>query len=663
QYPDFEGWNSLSEALLNDDDPSNDLSPAAAQKVWQWERRRRPSIEPDYIIDGGLGGPFPFISESLGNLRFYSSLRYEKEMLLIPLSRDDYKDYSGTVKINSDISRDLKIQLTGTMGRNYDVVMNSTDRQFDDPSFGINGVQYWSPTNFIRTPYEIAEVTNEQRPSRIFTNSWYSQAKVDHLALAGKLTHYLNPTTFYDVSLEYINRDYTTGPIDERDYTKKYEVVPGYFVDEAPYGFSSQPNTGITGMFFGGHSSQIRDSSDISSYALNADITSQVTKEHLLKAGIQLYYYDLNLNYGTVREFFGDYNYVNDTWNPLRFSAYIQDKIEMLGFIANLGLRMDISDPNTSWADVGPFNKEYFSGSYSQDANIEMKEVNADVYLSPRLGISHPVTENSKIYFNYGHFKQMPPYEEIFRIGRSTNGSMQNYGDPTLDQAKTIAYQLGYDHSLFDAYLIQIAAFYNDISDQQDYTQYVDDRAGIGYYRANNDSYEDIRGLEITLRKNNGVWFRGFTNFTYQVSTQGGFGRPTITANPRDQQVLDQTTSLKYQQKPVPQPRGNVNLTFLTPFDYGPDILGLKPFSDWSINLLAEYRAGEHLTYNPNNVTGIQNNVQVTDYSNFDLRINKAFDFNSITIMLYMEFRNLFNQKRLSGAGFYDVYDQQFYFQ
>ncbi|MCB9248626.1 MAG: TonB-dependent receptor plug domain-containing protein [Ignavibacteriales bacterium] len=98
QYPQFEGWNNISNALLSDDDPTNDLSPAGAKALWEWQRRRRPSIQPDYIIDASFGGPVPIVGSSLGNLRFFASFRFEKEMLLIPLSRDDYQEYFGAFK-------------------------------------------------------------------------------------------------------------------------------------------------------------------------------------------------------------------------------------------------------------------------------------------------------------------------------------------------------------------------------------------------------------------------------------------------------------------------------------------------------------------------------------------------------------------------------------
>ena len=332
------------------------------------------------------------------------------------------------------------------------------------------------------------------------------------------------------------------------------------------------------------------------SYSLKGDLTSQITKEHLVKTGVEFSYYDLRLDYGLEEPFFNTSNYVKKQWNPYRISAYVQDKIEMLGFIANIGVRMDLSNPNTEWVNVDVFNKNYFSSNYDGvDTAFSKEKTNVDVSFSPRLGISHPITENSKLYFNYGHFKQMPAYEEIFRLGRSTNGQLLNFGNPNLVQAKTVSYELGYDHVLFDEYQLQVAAFYNDITNQLSYTQYQSDRLGVGYYEATNNSYADVRGLEITLRKTGGGWVRGFANYTYQVTTQGAFGKQTIDENPTQQKLIDQNTPLLYQQKPIPQPRANASLTFFTPGDFGPEFIGINPLGDWSINLLGQWKAGEHI--------------------------------------------------------------------
>ncbi len=662
QYPQFDGWDAISKGLLEDDDPNNDLSPAACKRYYEWTHRRRPiTDEPDYDLDGSFSGPVPFIGKKLGNLRFLASYRVEREMLLIPLSRADYKDYVFSFKINSDISSKMKLMITSTMGKSYNVPINQNDQQFWNLTFGINGTNVWNPTDFMRTPLQIAAVTNEQRPSRIFSNSWYSQSEVSHFTFAAKLTNFLSASTYYEASFEHVSRDYLTGPVRNRDLTRRYEITPGYFVDEAPYGYDPNPDADLAGMFFGGHSSTARDSSDIQSYVLKGDLTSQLNKQHLVKTGIEFSYYNLNLDYGLLNVYFGDVNWVKEKWNPYRLSMYAQDKIEALGFIANIGVRLDLSNPNTDWVNVDPFNKGYYSTSYSTDSTYAREKAKVDVAFSPRLGISHPITENSKLYFNYGHFKELPAYEEIFRLGRGSAGSMRNNGDPNLEQARTISYELGYDHVIATDYLIQLAAFYHDITSQQGFTQYLSDRKGIGYFAANNNNYRDIRGFELTLRKNYGTWIRGFANYTYMNVTQGAFGKQTIDEDPYRQRLIDQNTPLLYQQKPVPQPRANASLMFLTPTEFGPELLGIKPAADWSLNILAQWQAGAWFTYQKYVIAEEVNNVQTTDIFNFDLRLNKSFDFKALSVTLFMQVENAFNFKRMSGESFYNTFDFQYY--
>lgn len=658
QYPDFRGWNEISKSLLEDSDPTNDLTPSGAQRVWQWERRRKPTIAPDYEVDAGFGGPVPVISKSLGKLRFFTTYRFQREMLLIPLSRDDYREEMWSLKLNSEIAKGMNLMAMISGGRTYNVAINADDRQFNDGGWGIGGVQFWDPTDYMRTPYKIAEITNEQRPSRIFCDSWYSEAIVNNSTFNVKLSHNLSSMTYYEASIEYVARRYQTGPIRRRDLTKRYEVVPGYFVDEAPFGWDPMPNSGLTGMFFGGHSSTARDSSKVSSFLIKGDLTSQIAPKHLLKTGIEFKFYNLKLDYGLVNPFFSDVNYVKEQWNPYQISAYIQDKIEMEGFIANIGVRMEISNPNTEWYDVNPFDKSFYS-SYSSAGNYPKTKVKPDVSFSPRIGISHPITENSKLYFNYGHFKQLPEYEEIFRFGIDMNsGRVRNIGDPTLVQAKTISYELGYDQSLFSMLLLQVSAFYNDITNEQGYTNYIADRKGINYFKSNNNNYRDIRGFEINLRKSDGNWVRGFANYTYQVVTQGAFGRRTINENIYQQGLDDKNTQFLYQQKPVPQPRANIGLTLFTPSDLSPAML----LGNWSVNILAVWRAGEWILYNPKGVPDIvYPNVQTTDYYNMDMRINKTLEIGKFEVTLFVDIRNLLNTKRLSGASFYDIHDQRYY--
>ncbi|MGH7596746.1 MAG: TonB-dependent receptor [bacterium] len=658
QYPKFDGWNVISDRLLSDDDPANDLSPAAAQRLFMWQHRKREvTDQPDYNIDAGFGGPVPLIGKKLGDLRFFASYRNEREMLLIPLTRDDYFDYDWSLKLTSDIRPSIKLALSGTLGKSYNVAVNGTEQV--------------SSTNYIRSTYDIADQVDFfpfTTSSRIFSTSYYSLAEVNHHSLAAKWTHALKPNTFYNASLEYVARQYDTAPTGLRDTTPRHEIAPGVFADEAPFGWSPNPDVGIgDGILFGGHTSTARDFSEISSTTFKFDLTSQVNFTHQFKTGVELVYNDLNLDYGTVNLVFPESNnYVRWRRFPFRGALYLQDKIETKGFIANAGLRLDYSDANSQWIDLDPFNKLFFSSRYNSQTEFESKAAKAQTSFSPRLGISHPITVNSKLFFNYGHFKQLPTYEQIFRLSRGAFRQALNVGNPELAFAKTVSYELGYDHALFDTYLLQLAAFYHDITDQipdqQDITTFISADGSIQYTQADNSSYEDIRGFELTLRKTAGKWLSGFANYTYQVTTGGRFGKAQIWEDPSEQRRYDRQTSNLYQDRPQPQPYARANITFHTPNDFGPKVLGLKILGGWNANILADWRAGFYSTWNPKSIPSISQNVQNKDWYNVVLRLTKAFTYGKTKFTFLMDASNLLNTNRLSLVSFFDFNDQQDYF-
>jgi len=378
---------------------------------------------------------------------------------------------------------------------------------------------------------------------------------------------------------------------------------------------------------------------------------------------VEVLYNDLNIEYGTVNLVFPESNnYVKWRRFPFRGAFYIQDKIEAKGFIANAGLRVDYSDANSQWIDLDPFDKLFFSSKYNSETEFQSQNARAQTSFSPRLGISHPITVNSKLFFNYGHFKQLPTYEQIFRLSRGAFRQVLNVGNPELAFAKTISYELGYDHALFGAYLLQLAAFYHDITDQQDVATFISADGSIQYAQANNNSYEDIRGFELTLRKSAGRWLSGFANYTYQVSTGGRFGKAQIWEDPSEQRRYDRQTANLYQFRPKPQPYARANITFHTPKDFGPKTLGANLLGGWSANLLADWRAGFYSTWNPLNIPSIAQNVQNKDWHNVVMRLSKTFAHGKTRLTFLLDANNLLNTKRLSLVSFYDFNDFQDYF-
>ena len=114
QYPFFQGYNSLEENLASDDDPTNDLTAEQIQALFLWEHRRDLSkVNPDYVIDGGFGGPVPVISQYLGDLRFFASYRQAETQYIIPLTTDGKDESNFNIKVTSNVAQNMKLVLDG----------------------------------------------------------------------------------------------------------------------------------------------------------------------------------------------------------------------------------------------------------------------------------------------------------------------------------------------------------------------------------------------------------------------------------------------------------------------------------------------------------------------------------------------------------------------
>jgi outer membrane receptor protein involved in Fe transport len=646
QYPEFMGWNEISRILCTDNNPNNDLTPAGAQKVFMYETRKKMYTDkPDYNIDAGFGGPIPYVSKMLGDLRFFVSFISSHDVLMIPLARSAYDDYNLNAQITSDISPSMKLRISGLYGKQYSMRSNW------DNEGGYSYIHY---------PSEIAgaasAVTATSDLLGLFSDFNFSLSDVDVKTLSAKLTHTISSKTFYEVSVEMFGRDYFTRPIATRDTSGKTQVIPGFYEDSNPFGYWPGTVNGVA-ITSAMHASRPRDNTKVSSATIKADFTSQVNFQNLVKAGIEFNYNDLNFDYGiqTTSKVIASGQSGQDEYDsrvqmrvfPFRGSAYVQDKLEANGFTVNAGLRLDYFNANSEWWNLNPYDAAFFSSKYNSTSTYDVEKTKGQWQLSPRLGISHPITENAKLFFNYGHFKQVPQYETLFRVNRTSDKQMSDYGNPNLVQAKTISYELGFDYLFFEDVLLQVAAFYNDVSDQQDVTTFYSTAAGFSYRMTSANNYQDTRGFEITLRKTAGRWWSGFINYTYQVNTTGHFGSSRLYDNPSDQKNWNEATINLYQDRPIPQPNARANINLYTPNDFGPIFMNHNILGGWGLNIVLNWNAGYWTTWNPKNVPSIAYNVESLDYFNATLRLQKTVEVGAFNIQLFMDISNLFNTYRL----------------
>ncbi len=661
QYPQFPGWINVSQQSMISGDSTKYLSPTAAQRLWEWQHRKDFSVlKPNYNIDASLGGPFPVLSKDLGNLRFWASYTSQQSMYMIPLATDAYRNYNGSLKLTSDVGPGMTLNLEGMLGQQTGTSSSNAGQPgIFQTSSGISSVLH-----------QISYID-----ARMFTNDYWAPTKVNFNMVGARLSQMLSSSTYYDVTLREFGSQYHTDPGALRDTSRIYQFGNYYFTDEAPVGFWPYPSSAIDGMRMSVGMSTGRDTSKIAVYNARFDLTSQVDQYNQIKTGMEFNYTDNNVNYGTVDTYLPT-GTSKSHWHtfPVRAALYLQDKLEFEGMIANLGVRMDYSHAGGLWYSIDNPYSLIFSGSDLIGLDTVSKAPTKDIIMvEPRLGVSFPVTVDSKLYFNYGHFYSMPDPNDLYLIRRLTGtNNVSLVANPNNPLPRTIAYELGFEQSLFNQFLIHIAGYYKDVSNETGTpsglaigsrsfgTAYQSADSKVNYTLYTPNYYEDIRGFEITISKDRGDWLQGFVDYTYMANSYGRFGFGNQYQSPADQRQFDITnyTDL-YQTKPIPQPYARLNLDFFTPNWFGPNWNGIKPLADWHFNLLGNWQAGQWLTWSGGGqIPGIQYNVQWTDYINFDLRISRDFSIYGVDLNLFADIYNVFNFKYMSPYyGFYDYND------
>ena len=646
QFAEFEGWNSISRKSLQDDDPNNDLTPKAAQDLFLWQHRRQLDIvDPDYELDMTLAGPVPG-GKTLGDLRFLISYRQTTEQYLVPLSNPNFNDWSTQIKLTSDFAKGMKLSVDGIYGKTTGT---------NDNNGGAAGV-FRSSSSIANQLSRVSFID-----TRMFATDYWAPTEIINNSIGAKFTHVINPTTFYEVRLSRYGADYNTNPGALRDTSKIKVFGNNYWVDESPYGFQPEPSTGINGMRMGVGMSNSRDTSKIATYSLKFDYVSQIDKYNQFKAGIDLNYTRNQTNYASVDEFLPQ-GRSQSNWDtkPVRGALYIQDKLEFEGMIANIGVRMDYFDPGGAWWMYDPWTEAFSAvNSPGMDTILTQETTQKQLTFSPRIGIAFPITINSKLYFNYGHMRSFPTPENLYMLRKNSfDQQVLRIAAPNNPLEKTIQYELGYEHNLFDQYLLRVAGYYKDISAQPYLVRYINRDGDVNYTETESNSYADIRGAEFTISKNRGEWIQGFFNYTYDVSTRGNFGWSRQYENPTEQKNYERTSGDEKQVKPVPRPYARLNLNF-----FSPSRLGLL-LGDWRLNLIGGWNNGFYFTWTGGgSIPGILNNAQWRDIYSVDLRFSKAVHIAEfVQIEFIVDVSNVFNFKNMSSRyGFVDGNDYNDY--
>ncbi len=453
----------------------------------------------DAIVEGTLGGPIPVSKK----LRFFLSGRYNNDegwlygvrehrpgdyadFTLFPESQTSFRTPRGdTVQVTPgrwfieltgdgaivplnprttlNTTAKLTIRVTPTFKINYDYVLDKTDRD-----------------RIFRWAWRFNPDGLPQQHYRAFTH-------------AVGLTHALSERTFYTAKFAFSKTRF-------RRYLYKNPADPRYVADF----FLRRPNN--FSFYTGGNdlSHSYRDSKTLLG---KFDITSQVNNRHQVKAGFELQFHTLDNESFTILYTRPDGPFPTPTVPPLdtpthdkyhrtpsQLAAYLQDKIEYKDMIINVGVRVDRFDASAS----------YFTDIFDPANPAKRAKASPKTSLSPRLGLSFPITDRGIIRVSFGHFVQMPTLTTLYinpdfeaRVGSTNIGT---FGNANLKPERTVAYEVGLQQQLTNDIAFDLTAYYKDVRNLLAFeTKRLN--ATTSYNTYVNKDYGNIRGISISLTK------------------------------------------------------------------------------------------------------------------------------------------------------------------
>ncbi len=442
------------------------------------------------------------------------------------------------------------------------------------------------------------------------------------------LTHQLSNSTYYEIIGSKQNIGHFLGLHKIRE--QRLLAESGY--EEDIYGFS----------YSGAYSNQWRDT--VETYEGKINLTSQLNNTHLLKAGFGFRTFDLfhlqdhawttpttEIVVGTdddgnpITQIFEDHKSYNNI-APKEYSAFIQDKMEFneIGMIINLGLRWE------QWN---------LPLQYMQNPELPLETKMLDVKpknrLSPRLGLSYPISDKAAFHFAYGHFYQFPSYVN-FLTGVNQKGE---FGDrpnllsvglailnPNMKPEKSITYEAGVQASVVKGMTLNVTTFYRELADLIGVTWIKN--AGYVYY--DNVDFGNVKGVEVIVDNNFTENFSARFNYTFSQTL-------ISTSSPLTASQSIGTSSIAYRTDIADWDRPH-DLSLYLRYSI-PDIV--------NISLSGRAKSGRPYTV----LAETPNTERMPWNINFDMKISKKFKLFGLRETVFLKVYNLFDRQNI-----YNVY-------
>ena len=562
-------------------------------------------------IIGTFSGPFPGMDEK--DYNFFTAGEYLRDDGYLP--HNWYTSYTGISKLTMQPLARFKVKANVTYQESDGGVYDHRDVNGLSYDFNLDGLPV------VERKAYIAGVTgnyafSDRAFGSISVNQFYTRTLTEPAHLMG--VHWSQwPGYSEDEDGVYngtIHIDNYAGMI---DYTDEMQIT-GYTTgsDFNPtYGFRETRYNSVSG-----------------------NLITQWDKYNQIKSGFEFRRYHLDWDF---KQFYNDQPYGERyTSRPKLASFFLSDKLEYRDFIVDMGIRFDYRDADISY-------------NYTPDDTIaHYKEADSRSRLSPRLGVSFPISDRSAMHFNYGIYYQVPQSVYLYTNlkGDRTSG-LPVIGNPDLEPEETISYELGVDHLIGSDLRLDVTAYHKEISDLVT-TREVGSILNNPVTRYVNDDYGTAVGFDVSLEKlplhGN---FSASISYSYMVAKGNG-----SNANEPYYTYLTSTTDtlpplseyyLDFDQRHTI----TAVLSYNAPSDWAGRLLGMKLPGAWGLTMVGYYGSG--LPYSRVDASGFRmgerNENRLPATYTVDMRFNKDFNvgWNQSRMTFFVEVDNLFNRKNV----------------
>lgn len=460
------------------------------------------------------------------------------------------------------------------------------------------------------------------------------------------LSHMISQDSYYDVSLSRFDTYYHAaqpGKWWNLNKSQEWNTTP---VDQGGGGINIWPEYDEDNFIVGGDNPLFHHSQSVI-YGGKASFTSQVNEHHQVKIGGELYKYD------TVhREVYAPAGnvYRNDYHvKPTYSVGYLQDKAEYSGLVVNMGFRVDAfdpefkvpSDPKCPWDSTSQVGGDGWGGPDKTEPPLwHLRDATVKYQVSPRLGISHPVSEKTVLHFTYGHYFQLPAFRYMYTNTKfDMGGHWPLIGNPDLKPERTVSYEVGVENLISEDLMVDLTGFYKDIDNLISTVVVNDSRDpatpgwATEYTTYSNTDWGNARGFEFALQKKFKEDWMGRVSYTFMIAkgrssdvSEGYINRFNGSVPPTREYYLDWDR------------RHSLVLD-----------LGYGQRQSWAINFLVKCASGSPYTpaESSRSQQPEQNTSRFPSTSVVNMKVSKDLHLYSMTEKVFLQVDNLFNKKNL----------------